>query len=74
MLNKIDIKSLPPGALEAFLEKEGEPKFRAKQLFEWLHKKQAADFGMMTTLPTDLRETLEQKCEINLLKIKLTHL
>ena len=69
-MDKLDVKSLPLGALESFLEKEGEPKFRAKQLFEWLHKKHAADFGMMTTLPAGLREVLEEKCYINLLKIK----
>ncbi|MCL2033330.1 MAG: 23S rRNA (adenine(2503)-C(2))-methyltransferase RlmN [Oscillospiraceae bacterium] len=68
--DKTDIKSLKFSAVEAFLEKEGEPKYRARQLFEWLHQKHAADFGIMTTLPAGLREQLLKQCFINSLKIK----
>ena len=36
----------------------GEPAYRAKQLFGWLHKKQVGDYGEMSDLPAALREKL----------------
>ncbi len=45
--------------LEQFIIEMGEPGFRAKQLFEWIHGKHAADFAEMTNLPKTLREKLE---------------
>lgn len=36
----------------------GLPKFRAKQVYDWLHKKYVAEFDEMTNLSKDLRETL----------------
>lgn len=64
-MQKLDIKSLPPDKLEAFIKELGEPKFRAKQIFDWLHRKNAAGFDEMTTLSKKLRESLEEKCFIN---------
>lgn len=40
------------------LEKYNEPKFRAKQLFVWLHR--GADFAEMTNIPKTLKEKLEK--------------
>ena len=47
----------------------GYPKFRAKQVYEWLHKHFAAGYDEMTNLPKKLREDLKVKfpiinCEI----------
>lgn len=42
---KIDILSLKPEELEREILAMGEKKFRAKQLFEWLHKKKITDFS-----------------------------
>ena len=47
----------------------GYPKFRAKQVYEWLHKHFAAGYDDMTNLPKNLREDLKIKfpvinCEI----------
>ena len=35
---KIDLKSKTIPEIEAFLAELGEPKFRAKQIFVWMHK------------------------------------
>ena len=40
----IDIKSMTIGELEKLLADLGQPKFRAKQVFQWLHQKQALSF------------------------------
>ncbi len=50
--------------LEQLLIEMGEPKFRAKQLFEWIHGKHAADFTEMTNLPKTLRERLESTAKL----------
>lgn len=50
--------------LEQFIIEMGEPKFRAKQLFEWIHGKHAADFAEMTNLPKTLREKLESTAKL----------
>lgn len=47
----------------------GEKKFRAKQLFEWVHKKQATDIDDMTNLSQDFREKLKQNYTLSGVKI-----
>ncbi|MCC5922672.1 MAG: 23S rRNA (adenine(2503)-C(2))-methyltransferase RlmN [Crocinitomicaceae bacterium] len=42
------------------LEALGEKSFRAKQIYEWLWKKNAHSFGEMTNLSSSLRERLEE--------------
>ena len=43
------------------LVSSGLPKFRAKQVYDWLHKKYVAEFDEMTNLSKDLRETLAEQ-------------
>jgi len=46
--------------LEAMLVAAGEPKFRAKQVHDWVWQKHAADINDMTNLPKALREKLSE--------------
>ena len=55
---KKDIKSLSYDELSAELKAMGEPSFRAKQIYAWLHQRTAADFSQMTDLSKGLREKL----------------
>ena len=55
---KIDLYNLTFEELEAFVIELGQPKFRAKQLWEWLYHHFAADHDQMTNLPKKLREAL----------------
>ena len=64
-----DIKSLYLPELEAQLADLGQPKFRAKQLFSWLHEKRVGSFEQMSNLPQSLRTQLEERYYINSLKI-----
>lgn len=43
------------------LEDEIKPKFRAKQIFNWLYVKYEFDFEKMLNLPKDMREDLKEK-------------
>ena len=45
-------------ALAAFCEQLGEKRFRATQLFRWIHQKGASDFGQMSDLAKSLRDKL----------------
>ena len=62
---KIDIKSMNVNELEDLLKELGEPKFRAKQIFDWLHAKQVDSFEEMTNLSKGLREKLAETASIN---------
>lgn len=67
---KLDIKSMRLDSLESFLAELGEPKFRAKQVYSWIHQKNVADFDEMTSLSKELRGTLDEKCYISDVKIQ----
>ena len=58
-----DIKSMTQQELSQFLKELGEPAFRAKQVFTWLHRG-AASFDEMTNLSKSLREKLKERCFI----------
>lgn len=59
-----DLKSMNMQELTAFVTGLGEKPFRARQLCEWLHVKQAGSFAGMTNLPKAFREQLEKDCEL----------
>lgn len=69
MQGKTDILSLTRKELENDILSLGEKKFRALQIFEWLHCKRAESFDEMTNLSAALRKTLSEKFFINFLKI-----
>jgi 23S rRNA (adenine2503-C2)-methyltransferase len=58
-----DIKSMTQQELARFLKELGEPAFRAKQVFTWLHRG-VTSFDDMTNLSKPLREKLAARCFI----------
>ena len=64
-MEKTDILSLDLSELEAVLVENGEKKFRAKQIFQWLHVKRVFDFDKMTDLSIQLRQRLNEIFCIN---------
>ena len=59
--------------LAAFCEGLGEKRFRATQLFRWIHQKGATDFSQMTDLARSLREKLPDSAHIQGLKLVSRH-
>lgn len=57
-MNNTDVKSLSLAELTKEMEAIGQPGFRAKQIYEWLHQKLATSYDEMTNLSKDLRSTL----------------
>lgn len=67
---KKDIASYSFEELKAEMEELGEKAFRAKQIYEWLHKKLADDFEEMTNLSKPLREKLDERYEIRRVEVE----
>ncbi len=59
--------------LAAFCEGLGEKRFRATQLFRWIHQRGARDFGQMTDLARSLRDKLAVHARIEGLSVMSTH-
>ena len=59
--------------LAAFCERLGEKRFRATQLFRWIHQKGATGFDQMTDLARSLREKLPASAHIQGLKVVSRH-
>jgi len=51
------------------LEEIVKPKFRAKQIYNWIYQKDAHTFHEMSNLPKDMREELENNYTLEPLKI-----
>lgn len=67
MMTKTDILSMDLEQLQQLMKQWGEPKFRAKQIFAWLHEKQVTDFAQMTNLSQTFREKLQTETKISAL-------
>ncbi len=61
---KKDLKSLTLAELTEEILALGEKKFRALQVFEWIHKRGVTEFSQMTNLSAALRERLEESYEL----------
>ena len=59
-----NLKSMTLAELSALLKELGQPAFRAKQVYTWLHKG-VRSYDEMTNLPKPLRDTLAEQYPIN---------
>ena len=67
---KQDIKSMLLPEIEAQIVEMGEPGFRAKQVFTWIHQKKAVSFSEMTNLSKALQQRLAERYIIPTLLIR----
>lgn len=67
---KTDIKSLPLDSIFNIVKYMGQPSFRAKQIFTWLHKFGVDSFDEMSNLPKAMREKLAEDYYISSCKIE----
>ena len=63
------IRSYSLEQLEQVVSDLGQPKFRAKQLYEWLHSHNASSYDDMTNLPKSMREVLQQEFPLDQSKV-----
>ncbi len=53
-----EITSMYMDELTEYVKEKGWPAFRAKQIFEWLHKKHVTDASEMTNISKEMREAI----------------
>lgn len=68
-MTPFDIKSMTPGELEALVVENGFPRFRAKQISDWLNKG-AASAEEMRNLPAGLKDFIQTRCYISVANIE----
>lgn len=68
---KKDLRILSQNELEELFLSMNQPKFRAKQLYDWLWSKGMKNILEMTNLPKDIREKLNEEYEIRSGKISV---
>ncbi len=64
-----DLKEMTLPSLTEELLELGEPKYRAKQIHDWIHVHHVRSFDEMTNLPKSLREKLASEYDLTVLKI-----
>ncbi len=60
-----DLANLELAAIEQAFEDAGLPRFRARQVFHWIYRKDVTDFQSMTDLPRQLRTRLAESFRIS---------
>lgn len=73
MNDRVNLLDFDLDGLAAFCEQLGEKRFRATQLFRWIHQKGASDFEQMSDLAKSLRGKLQGKAEIRGLSVISEH-
>ena len=69
----VNLLDLDHESLIAHVEGLGEKRFRATQLFRWVHRRGQADFGQMTDLARSLRDKLSSGHEVTALEVLAEH-
>jgi 23S rRNA (adenine2503-C2)-methyltransferase len=63
-MTAVNLLDFDLAGLTAYCEQLGEKRFRATQLFRWIHQHGAADFSQMSDLAKSLRERLSGLAEV----------
>ena len=69
MIKENELRSMSIEELEQVVIEAGEKAFRAKQVFEWLHKKCISSIDEMTNISKKLREHLKKYYTLDTLKV-----
>ena len=73
MSMSINLLDFDLDALAAYCEQLGEKRYRATQLFRWIHQRGASDFAQMTDLAKSLRSKLAGKAHGQGLSVMSRH-
>ncbi len=63
-----DIKSMTPSEVSELMVSLGDKKFRAKQIYQWMHQKLVASYDEMTNVPAALRQKLAAEYPLTVLE------
>jgi 23S rRNA (adenine2503-C2)-methyltransferase len=73
MTSRVNLLEFDLDGMAAWCQGLGEKRFRAVQLFRWIHQKGEADVGRMTDLARSLRDQLPGLAEVRALPVISTH-
>jgi 23S rRNA (adenine2503-C2)-methyltransferase len=65
----VHLRSFNLSELEVFLQSLGAPRYRAKQIMDWLHKKHVTAFLEMKNIPKELQKILAEKIVVGALEL-----
>ena len=69
MNQSADLNTFTREAFAGFCSRLKVPRYRADQLLQWIHQKNAGSFEEMTNLPQPLREVLSSSAQLNALAL-----
>ena len=69
MIKQNELRSMTMEELEQVVVEANEKAFRAKQVFEWLHKKRVSSIDEMTNISKKLRKHLKEHYTLDTLKV-----
>lgn len=73
-MNKISLREISQDKLTAWLKEQGQPGFRAAQIYDWMNSKFAVSFDEMVNIPKALRIVLaEHYTVLSLEPVKTLH-
>ncbi|MBV8380122.1 MAG: 23S rRNA (adenine(2503)-C(2))-methyltransferase RlmN [Paucibacter sp.] len=72
-MDAVNLLGFDLDGLAAYCEELGEKRFRATQLFRWIHQKGASDFAQMSDLAKTLRDKLATRARITPLPVISEH-
>ncbi|HNW62261.1 23S rRNA (adenine(2503)-C(2))-methyltransferase RlmN [Piscinibacter sp.] len=72
-MSVVNLLDFDRDGLTAFVEQLGEKRFRATQLFRWIHQKGASDFDAMSDLARSLRDKLRERAAVQSLPVISEH-
>lgn len=68
-IEKIEFLGMDINALERYLISIGEPRFRAKQIYNWIYCKEVSSFYEMSDIPKELRGRLDGLAEVSIPRV-----
>ncbi len=63
--SRADLVGLLPAEVEALMEELGQPDYRGRQVFQWVHARRALRTEAMTSLPRALRAALASRARVS---------
>jgi len=61
----VDLVGCLPGEVEALMRELGQPRYRARQVFHWVHARRVLDMEAMTNLSQALRAALASRARVS---------
>ena len=68
-MERTELLGMSSAQLEAFAEEVGEPRYRGRQLYEWIYRKNTGSFFDMNNIPRDLRFRFDEIAHVSIPRV-----